>query len=199
MCGFTGFVNLEKDISNEKYILDNMNLKLKKRGPDEEGSVVKKHFAFAHRRLIIIDAENGKQPMTIKYGENTYYIVYNGQIYNKEEIRKDLIEEGFEFEGYSDTEVLLKAFIYYGVHILKRLNGIFSFAIWDSKEQTLYLARDHFGIKPLYYTFLENTIIFASEVKAILEYPGVEKIIDKTGIGELFGIRSSTHTWAYCF
>lgn len=97
--------------------------------------------------------------------------------------------------GYSDTEVLLKAFINYGTNVLHRLNGIFSFAIWNDKKKELFLARDHFGIKPLYYTIVNNTIIFASEIKAIFEHPDVEVKIDKTGICELFGIRTCPYTW----
>ena len=97
--------------------------------------------------------------------------------------------------GYSDTEVLLKAFIHFGTSILKRLNGIFSFAIWNDKEKELFLVRDHFGIKPLYYTFVDDTIVFASEIKALLKYPKIEVSIDKQGICELFGLRTSTYTW----
>ena len=97
--------------------------------------------------------------------------------------------------GYSDEEVLLKAFIHFGTHILSRLNGVFSFAIWNDKKEELILARDHFGIKPLYYTITNNTIIFTTEIKAIFEHPDVEIEIDKTGICELFGIRTCSHTW----
>jgi asparagine synthase (glutamine-hydrolysing) len=197
MCGFTGFSSFKRDLYYDGAILECMNLKIKKRGPDEDGAFIDKHICMAHRRLIIVDAENGKQPMEARYGDATYEIVYNGQIYNKEKIRKELKNVGFDFVGYSDTEVLLKAFIYFGTDVLKRLNGIFSFAIWNSKEECLYLVRDHFGIKPLYYTILNDTIVFASEVKAILEYPGVEAIIDKTGVAELFGLRTCTYTWNY--
>ena len=97
--------------------------------------------------------------------------------------------------GYSDTEVLLKAFIHFGTDVLKNLNGIFSFAIWNDKEKELFLVRDQFGIKPLYYTVIDNTIVFASEVKSLLAYPRVEVSIDKQGICELFGVRTSTYTW----
>ena len=96
--------------------------------------------------------------------------------------------------GYSDTEVLLKAFIHYGTNVLNRLNGIFSFAVWNDKKKELFLVRDHFGIKPLYYTMVNDTIIFASEIKAIFEYPDVEIKIDKTGICELFGLRACSYT-----
>ena len=96
--------------------------------------------------------------------------------------------------GYSDTEILLKAFIHYGTDVLHRLNGIFSFAVWNDKKQELVLVRDHFGIKPLYYTMVNNTIIFASEIKAIFEYPNIEIKIDKEGICELFGLRTCSYT-----
>ncbi len=99
--------------------------------------------------------------------------------------------------GYSDTEVLLKAFIHFGTSILRKLNGIFSFAVWNSRTKELFLVRDHFGIKPLYYTILDDTIIFASEIKALLAYPKVEVSIDKQGICELFGLRPSTYTGSW--
>jgi asparagine synthase (glutamine-hydrolysing) len=114
--------------------------------------------------------------------------VYNGQIYNTKELRKTLEENGFNFSSHSDTEVLLKAYIFYGEEIVNYLNGIFAFAVWNSKKEELFIARDHFGVKPLFYTTLNNTFIFASELKAIFAYPEVEKIIDNQGVSELFGI-----------
>ena len=126
--------------------------------------------------------------MIEKYSFGEYVIVYNGQIYNTKELRHTLEENGFSFDGHCDTEVLLKSYIYYGNEVAKHLNGIFSFAIWNSQKQELFLARDHFGVKPLYYTQFDNSFIFASEIKAIFKYPGIEKVIDKQGISELFGI-----------
>ena len=114
MCGFTGIVNFEKDISNDISIIRNMLEKLSKRGPDEDGLYFSKHANLGHKRLSIIDIENGKQPMSVRIDEVTYTIVYNGQLYNTEEIRNILIENGFKFKGHSDTEVLLKAYIFYG-------------------------------------------------------------------------------------
>ena len=122
-----------------------------------------------------------------------FSIVYNGQIYNTEEIKKDLISNGFTFNSHSDTEILLKAYIHYGNDVVSHLNGIFAFAIWNSRKQELFLARDHFGIKPLFYSIINNTLIFSSEIKAIFKYPGFEKILDNQGICELFGIGPS-HT-----
>ena len=188
MCGIVGFINYKKNISNYKDILSNMNNTLSNRGPDEQGFYIKENVALAHKRLIVIDPEGGKQPMIEKYSFGEYVIVYNGQIYNTKELRHTLEENGFSFNGHCDTEVLLKSYIYYGNEVVKHLNGIFSFAIWNSQKQELFLARDHFGVKPLYYTQFDNSFIFASEIKAIFKYPGIEKVIDKQGISELFGI-----------
>ena len=188
MCGIVGFVNYKKNISNYKDILSDMNNTLSNRGPDEQGFYIKENVALAHKRLIVIDPEGGKQPMIEKYSFGEYVIVYNGQIYNTKELRHTLEENGFSFDGHCDTEVLLKSYIYYGNEVAKHLNGIFSFAIWNSQKQELFLARDHFGVKPLYYTQFDDSFIFASEIKAIFKYPGIEKVIDKQGISELFGI-----------
>ena len=118
----------------------------------------------------------------------SFFITYNGQIYNTKELRKILEENGFTFEGHSDTEVLLNAYIYYGKDVVHHLNGIFAFAIWDSEKEELFMARDHFGVKPLFYTMQNNSFIFASEIKAIFQYPRVQKILDAQGISELLGI-----------
>ena len=154
---------------------------------------MKEDVNFGHRRLSVVDIENGKQPMSYKYNDVTYTIVYNGQIYNTEEIRNVLNYNGFEFKGHSDTEVLLKAYIYFGRNVCEHLNGIFAFAIWNDKKKELFLARDHFGIKPLYYTIQNNNFIFASEIKAILKHDDIKPILNETGICELFGIGPS-HT-----
>ena len=188
MCGIIGFVNYKKDISTNKNVLTQMTNELSKRGPDEDGYYLKEHVALGHKRLIVIDPEGGKQPMIEKYSFGKYVIVYNGQIYNTKELRETLTENGFEFESHSDTEVLLKSYIHYGKDVVHHLNGIFSFAIWNSREEELFLARDHFGVKPLFYTIFDDTFIFASELKAIFKFPNMPKIIDKQGISELFGI-----------
>lgn len=188
MCGIVGFVNYKKDISSERDIIKNMTSSLSNRGPDEEGIYINKNIALGHKRLIVIDPEGGKQPMIEKYSYGEYVIIYNGQIYNTEELRKTLLENGFSFNGHSDTEVLLKSFIHHGKNVVHYLNGIFSFAIWNTKTEELYIARDHLGVKPLFYTQFNDSFIFASELKSIFEYPGVQKILDKQGISELFGI-----------
>ena len=126
--------------------------------------------------------------MIEKYSFGDYVIVYNGQIYNTKELKETLLDTGFSFEGHCDTEILLKSYIHYGNDVVNHLNGIFAFAIWNSKKEELFIARDHFGVKPFFYTILNNTFIFASEIKAIFEYPGIEKILDQQGLSELFGI-----------
>ncbi len=126
--------------------------------------------------------------MIEKYSFGTYVIVYNGQIYNTKELKETLLEHDFTINTHSDTEILLKSYIYYGKNVVNYLNGIFAFAIWDTSKNELFLARDHFGVKPLFYTLLDDTLIFGSEIKALFKYPGVEKIVDSQGISELFGI-----------
>ncbi len=188
MCGIVGFVNYKQDISNFKNVLNKMSNVLFNRGPDEDGSYIREHVAFAHKRLIVIDPEGGKQPMLQHFADNEFCIVYNGQIYNTKELKSTLEENGFTFNTRSDTEVLLKGYIHYGKDIVNHLNGTFAFAIWNSKTEELFIARDHFGVKPLFYTLQNDTFIFASEIKALFEFPGVEKILDSQGISELFGI-----------
>ena len=188
MCGITGFVNYKKDISSYKNVLSEMTNELYNRGPDEEGLYLNKHIALGHKRLIVIDPEGGKQPKIKKYFFGEYAIVYNGQIYNAKELKETLKENGFEFSTYSDTEVLLNAYIYYGNDVVNHLNGIFSFAIWNSHTEELFLARDHFGVKPLFYAIFNDTLIFASELKSIFKFPDIPKIVDKQGLSELFGI-----------
>ena len=188
MCGIVGFVNLTKDISNSKNIIISMNESIKKRGPDEDGYYYSKHVVLGHKRLIVIDPKGGMQPMTVKYNNCTYTIVYNGQLYNTSELRDTLIENGFEFESYSDTEVLLKSFIFFGYDVVKKLNGIYGFAIYNENKQELFIARDHFGVKPFYYIIYDNNFVFSSEIKALFKFPGVEAKLDSQGISELFGL-----------
>jgi len=188
-----GRVNFKRDISNEKEIISDMVITLNGRGPDEWGLFLKSHVNLGHRRLSIIDKENGKQPMSQIFNDNTYTIVYNGQLYNCDELKQILEDNGFSFKGYSDTEILLKAYIFYGKDVCNHLNGIFSFAIWNSKKEELFLARDQFGIKPLYYAILEDDFIFSSEIKGILKFPKFRARISKQEINELLGIGPS-HT-----
>lgn len=187
MCGFVGFANLKENISSKTNIY-NMNESISKRGPDEDGYYYEEHICLGHKRLIVVDPDGGKQPMSAMKDGNLYTIVYNGQLYNTKDLRSELEENGFTFDSYSDTEVLLKSFIFWKYDVVKKLNGIFSFAIWNSKKNELFLARDHFGVKPLFYTIYNNTLVFASEIKALFKYPCIEAKLDEQSIAELFGI-----------
>lgn len=200
MCGIVGIINLKQDLNENNYknVLINMTEKISKRGPDEDGYFIDNHVCFGHKRLIVVDPNGGKQPMTFKYNDNTYTIVYNGQLYNTKELKEELTENGFTFDSHSDTEVLLKSFICFGYDVVNKLNGIFAFGIWNSKKEELFIARDHFGVKPLYYTTYSDNFVFASEIKSILNFPGIEPKVDKTGICELFGLRSLSHIWNNC-
>ena len=187
MCGFVGFANLKENISSKTNIY-NMNESISKRGPDEDGYYYEEHICLGHKRLIVVDPDGGKQPMSAMKDGNLYTIVYNGQLYNTKDLRSELEENGFTFDSYSDTEVLLKSFIFWKYDVVKKLNGIFSFAIWNSKKNEIFLARDLFGVKPLFYTIYNNTLVFASEIKALFKYPGIEAKLDEQSIAELFGI-----------
>lgn len=193
MCGFTGYANFIDKIHHSNSVIQQMNASLSKRGPDEDGYYYSDYVHLAHKRLIVIDPEGGKQPMIEHYSYGDYIICYNGQIYNTKELKNTLIENGFEINTHSDTEILLKSYIHFGNSVVNYLNGIFAFAIFNTKKEELFIARDHFGVKPFFYTIQNNTFIFASEIKAIFKFPGVEKIIDSQGISELFGIGPS-HT-----
>ncbi len=188
MCGICGIVNYSKNISKNYDVINDMTAILTSRGPDEVGFFTDVNINLGHRRLIVIDPENGSQPMQFSFQNNTYTIVYNGQIYNTSELKEILLENGFSFQGHCDTEILLKAYVHFGYNIVKHLNGIFAFAIWDSNKKELFMARDHFGIKPFFYTYKNNNFIFASEIKSILKHPEISPIINDYGIYELFGI-----------
>jgi len=187
MCGFSGFCNIKRKISSKENIY-NMNKTLVNRGPDENGYYYEENIVFGHNRLAVVDPKGGKQPMTIRYLDNTFTIVYNGQIYNTNDLHTELKENGFEFDTNSDTEVILKGYIFWKENVVKKINGIFAFAIWNSNSKELFLARDHFGVKPLFYTNIDNTLVFSSEIKALFKYPGITPKIDEQSIAELFGI-----------
>ncbi len=194
MCGFCGYVDFYNNIEDEK-IITNMNVMLRKRGPNAENVYIDKNVALGHTRLSIIDVKYGNQPMTVNYDNVNYTIVYNGELYNTNELRDTLIEKGYTFNTKCDTEVALISYIEYGKDALKYLNGIFAFAIYNDKTNEIFLARDRLGIKPLFYFLNDNFLIFASEIKAILKHPVVKPVLDKTGIKELFGLRTCTYTW----
>ena len=183
MCSFIGLANFNKDIST----LENINaLKLvTKTSYDEhlkKKLYISKNTILGYKRINILENEYLKQPTSYKYNENIYSIIYNGHLYNAKDIKETLISLGYDFNKYTDEELILIAFIHYGSEIFKKFNGIFSFAIYNESKKELILVRDHLGIKPLYYTILDNTLIFSTEIKDILEFPGFEIKIDKQGI-----------------
>ncbi len=192
MCGIAGFFNSGANyLSNkEKYesILRDMIHVLYHRGPDENGSFLGNHVGLAHTRLSIIDLSTGSQPMFRKIGEQLYGIIYNGEIYNMKELKQDLENKGWQFTTTSDTEVILLGYLEYGVDYVKQLNGIFAYSIWDSRKDLLLLFRDRSGIKPLFYTLTNDTLVFASEIKGIFSYPDITPQLDMEGLNEIFSI-----------
>lgn len=192
MCGFAGFSNFSRnyteDASRWYAVLQKMNCCQKHRGPDEDDVFLSRFCGLSHVRLSILDVSNGHQPMTRQVENHRATIIYNGEIYNMPSLRRALEQEGAVFETTSDTEVILTGYLYHGVDYVKQLNGIFAFCIWDESLKRLYLFRDRLGVKPLFYTLFNNTLIFSSELKGILSYPGFRARIDKEGLCEIFGL-----------
>jgi len=177
MCGICGYVGIQVDIS----ILEMMVQSLRHRGPDDFGYWTNNKVALGHTRLAIIDlTEAASQPMTTQ--DSRYVLVFNGEIYNYRELRRDLEQEGEVFQSTSDTEVILLGYRKWGKEILERLRGMFAFAIWDANLQQLFLARDRIGIKPLFYAPLANAFVFASEIKAILAHPRLSRKMNPAAV-----------------
>ena len=192
MCGIAGFFHPNQQFSKEpsKYysILNNMQHALRRRGPDDDGIYLNENAGLAHVRLSILDLETGTQPITRTFSGKQGVIVHNGEIYNMLDLKKELIQKGVEFTTASDTEVILNGLLIEGPDFVKKLNGIFAFAWLDPKNKKIYLFRDRSGIKPLFYTFLQGTLIFASELKALLQFPGIRAQVDINGLNEIFSI-----------
>lgn len=186
MCGIAGWIDWLEDVTPQRSVLEKMVRTLAKRGPDAEGFWLSPRAALGHRRLSVIDPKNGGQPMVCKIGNSTYTITYNGELYNFRELRSELERKGHTFRTQSDTEVLLHTYIEWAENCVQRLNGIFAFAIWDETKQQLFMARDHLGVKPLFYAERGNAVIFGSELKALLAHPLVKAEVDSEGLAELF-------------
>jgi len=184
MCGIAGIFNLNGDRAL-RAVVRTMTDAIAHRGPDGEGAYIKGPVGLGHRRLAIIDlSQAGNQPMATENGK--YVITYNGEIYNFKDLRKELEAEGDRFFSRTDTEVVLRAYARWGEKCVERFNGMFAFAIWNQEEKTLFLARDRYGIKPLYYAFLGSTFVFASENKAIIEHSNMKRELDKEAVLEYF-------------
>ncbi len=186
MCGIAGFIDYYGNCYNQNLIIDNMIDSLKYRGPDSNGKYLDKFATLGHSRLAVVDVKNGFQPMIKHHNGIKYTIVYNGELYNCPELKNNLLEKGYTFKTNCDTEILLTTFIEYGHSCPEKLNGIFAFAIWNEKE--LFIARDRFGVKPLFYTIKNSQFIFGSEIKALFKHADVRPQLDKIGILEIFAI-----------
>ncbi|MCB0821419.1 MAG: asparagine synthase (glutamine-hydrolyzing) [Bacteroidales bacterium] len=179
MCGIIGLINKNQEVA-ELGIIKAMAEKIAHRGPDDENHYLHKHFGFYHKRLSIIDLEHGRQPMV----DEELILTFNGEIYNYIELRNELKAKGYAFKTDSDTEVILKMYREYGDCCVDKLNGMFAFLLYDKRKNLLLVARDHFGIKPLYYFINENRILFASEIKALLAHPDAHPEPDFNAIRE---------------
>ncbi len=192
MCSICGMIDFENPNSLDLQILKSMNGTMKHRGPDDTGFCVCSFAAFAHNRLAVMDPENGSQPMSVTYQGKKYTIIYNGEVYNFKELRAEFEKKGICFQTNSDTEVVLWSYVIYKDACPTYLNGIFSFAIIDEAERRVFIARDRFGVKPLFYTRLGSTLLIASEIKALLAHPDVKSRIDRQGLWQLLYLAPTT-------
>lgn len=185
MCGICGFIRFNKGVSdNDTGIIQRMNARLVHRGPDAQDTLLFDNVALGFSRLSIIGVENGMQPITNEDG--TLLLICNGEVFNYIELRQELKRKGHTFSTHSDVEVILHMYEEYGTGFLNQLNGQFAFALYDKKKKQLFCARDHMGIVPFFYTFVDHTFIFGSEIKAILEHPQVIREIDMVGLDQVF-------------
>ncbi|HTF53514.1 MAG TPA: asparagine synthase (glutamine-hydrolyzing) [Pseudonocardia sp.] len=186
MCGITGWVSFGRDLRSEQATVDAMTETMSCRGPDGRGTWLSEHAALGHRRLAIIDLPGGRQPMAVPTPDGPVAMVYSGETYNFTELRAELTGRGHRFDTDSDTEVVLHGYLEWGDALAERLNGMYAFAIWDSRVNKLVMIRDRMGIKPFYYYETPDGVLFGSEPKAILAHPGAEHTVTLDGLRELF-------------
>ncbi len=186
MCGIAGWIDYNQDLRSCENVVSDMSDTLKRRGPDADGVYFGQNVCLIHRRLIVIDPENGKQPMIYENGSSRYIIVYNGELYNTNSLRSELMSLGYSFQGHCDTEALLYAYVQWGKNCLEKLNGIYAFAVWDEKNRSLFLARDRMGVKPLFFYPYKDGLVFASVIKTLLKNPHVKPEIDEDSLKEIF-------------
>ncbi|OEH91664.1 asparagine synthase (glutamine-hydrolyzing) [Bacillus solimangrovi] len=191
MCGITGWIDWNQDLRHANKTVHKMAQTLNKRGPDALEIWTSTHAAFGHTRLIVVDPEGGRQPMTKEKDGSQYTLVYNGELYNTEDIRKELLQRGYRFKSHSDTEVLLTSYIEWKEQCVEHLNGIFAFAVWDEANQQIFMARDRLGVKPFFYRDSGGSLLFGSELKAILAHPNVKCEVDSEGMSEVLGLGPS--------
>lgn len=183
MCGIAGFVNPNLSESSE-LVLNRMLTRIQHRGPDECGLYLNKQACIGNVRLSIVDLASGQQPLSTEDG--SMWIAYNGEVYNHLELKADLLKKGHRFRTNCDTEVVLHLYEEYGADCLSLLNGQFAFSIWDERKKELFLARDRMGIRPLFYTVKNKTLVFGSEVKALFEYPGIGRALSPESLKQVF-------------
>ncbi len=192
MCSIAGFydpsANFRARQGEFEHILRQMGSAQAHRGPDDSGIFLTGQCGLSHTRLSVIDLENGHQPMSASLDGYGYHIVYNGELYNADPLRKALSERGVVPKTSSDTEVILLSYLAFGPEFVQQLDGIFSFAIFDGRHKILSLYRDSFGVKPLFYTVYKGTLVFSSEIKGLFCFPGVTARLDKNSLNELFGL-----------
>jgi asparagine synthase (glutamine-hydrolysing) len=184
MCGITGIYNIRSKRPIEKKVLNAMSEAIRHRGPDDSATIIEGELGLGFRRLSIIDLQHGNQPFYSDDG--SVVVICNGEIYNHKELRAELEAKGFTFKTTCDIEVLPHLYKAYGIDFVKKLNGQFAICLYDKTQKELYLVRDHFGICPLFYTVTDETLIFGSEIKAILEHDKVEKKVNLTALDQLF-------------
>lgn len=182
MCGIAGILTPSIDLRQEKPLIENISKTLRQRGPDAKGEYITPSSALIHRRLCVIDVENGSQPM--HFGK--YVIVYNGEIYNTAEVRDELVSYGYKFDTHCDTEVVLKAYDKWKEESVKKLNGIFAYAVLDKTDNSLFLARDRIGVKPCFYCKKGDMFAFSSRIAGLLCIPQIKPVVDENGLNEIF-------------
>ena len=185
MCGICGQISFRRNLEDFTGYFYNMQNRLVSRGPDQHGEYLSPEAVLMHRRLAVIDIDRGKQPMTYAVGDEVFTICYNGELYNTLEIRNRLESRGYNFFSHSDTEVVLKAYCEYREKCVELLNGIFAFGVWEHSKKRLFLARDRMGVKPLFYAQPESGLVFASEIKALLEHPEINAEADIGSVSEI--------------
>lgn len=186
MCGITGWVSFDRDLTREGQTLDAMTQTMACRGPDASGTWADRNAALGHRRLSVIDLVGGVQPMSAHTPHGEVTLVFSGEVYNFVELREELMRGGEQFTTASDTEVILRGYLHWGAGVAERLIGMFAFAIWDARDRKLVMVRDRIGIKPFYFYPTADGVLFGSEPKAILANPIAKRVVDMDGLREAF-------------
>lgn len=194
MCGMTGWVDFSRDLTREQAAIEAMTETMACRGPDATGTWIRRDVALGHRRLAVIDLVGGAQPMVVSTPSGDVAMVYTGEAYNYTELRRELVAKGHSFETSSDTEVVLRGYLQWGEALADRLNGMYAFAIWDSRERKLVMIRDRMGVKPFSFYPIPDGVLFGSEPKAVFANPMARRAVDLEGLRELIGPVTASRT-----